>query len=135
MKRKNKIHRRDFRPGFKPVAPVNKAPGAQNEAIQPEMVMKPARLVKTIQTLHHGQIWGFNYVAMSCPTIWYAYLVSGHILYIRYRWGRLIICQSAEPTESKWDAVAGREIMNIKIGGPYDGMIEWDEIIPYLEKL
>ena len=69
-------------------------------------------------------------IYLGCPTSYYVYLDNGYLLRATYRWGRLVIAQSRRKTVNRWDAVAGEEIYNEKIGGFYDSFMSWDELKP-----
>ena len=74
-------------------------------------------------------------VSYGCPSAWYIYLTTGHILFVRYRWGRLAISRSRSATGNRWDAIAGNEIYNKKIGKITDGFLSWDDAKNIVNKI
>ncbi len=64
----------------------------------------------------------------ACPTQWEATLDSGHMLYIRYRWGYLSIRISPKKTKDIYKAVGGEEIYGEQLGDGYDGCLSDAEL-------
>ena len=67
-------------------------------------------------------------IHLGCPSAYYVYLDDGYLLYVRYRWGRLVISKSRRWTVNRWDAVAGEEIYNKKIGDFLDSYMDFADI-------
>ncbi len=65
----------------------------------------------------------------ACPSQWEGTLDDGRMIYIRYRWGRLSVRVSPEPTNDIGDAVRGDEIHASIVGeSGWDGSITLDEV-------
>ena len=65
----------------------------------------------------------------ACPTQWEGKLIDGRMLYFRYRWGVLNISISHKITDDIYDAVNGNTIFSERIGGGYDGILDYNELI------
>ena len=72
---------------------------------------------------------------LACPASWYVKLDTGHLMRVVYRWGRLVVTKSYQPTRNKWDALAGQEIYDKRIGERYDGVIGWDLVEEIIKNL
>ena len=68
------------------------------------------------------------------PSQWEGKLENGKMIYIRYRWGLLDVRISKKPTDDILEAVKGKSIYKKYIGGPYDGVIEDEQLFPLLKK-
>jgi hypothetical protein len=65
-----------------------------------------------------------------CPSQWEGITESNEVIYIRYRWGRLII-QLSEPNGTIKEAInSGRILYQEQIGPIYDGVITLEVVYP-----
>lgn len=71
----------------------------------------------------------------GCPAQWEGQIEDGRVLYVRYRYGRLTIQQSAQPSDDLLDAVGGEFLMDESTGGEWDGWMEEAEMLRYLERV
>jgi len=71
----------------------------------------------------------------ASPAQWEGKLESGHLIYIRYRYGNLSISISENVTENIFEAIEGIELLCENIGDGLDGFIEFKELKPYLEEI
>jgi hypothetical protein len=69
------------------------------------------------------------------PSQWEGILDDGHMVYFRYRWGRLTITESFAPTNNIKDAVLGNELYSIVLGDHLDGYISYEELKKQCEDL
>lgn len=58
----------------------------------------------------------------SNPSQWEGRTSDGYNIYIRYRWGHLIVSKSEE---IDGDAVIGKEIFAARLGDPFDGKLSY----------
>jgi len=72
--------------------------------------MKIIRIIKLKQTCD------------ACPTQWSGKLANGADVYVRYRWG----CISF--------SVDGIVLFNDEIGGEYDGVCDWNDVVECARK-
>lgn len=68
---------------------------------------------------------------VACPSQWEGKLKDGRMFYARYRWGRLSIEVSKEPTNNVYMAMGedGELIYNEGLGDEYDGVLGQAELI------
>jgi len=65
----------------------------------------------------------------ACPSQWEGYLEDGRQVYIRYRWSRLSVRISHEPTDEEFAAVRGEEIYADTLDeGGWAGYLEDNEL-------
>lgn len=70
----------------------------------------------------------------ACPSQWEGLTERNEALYIRYRWGRLII-QLSEPDGTINDAVnSGRILYQKQIGDDFNGVIDIEEVMEIMKK-
>lgn len=69
-----------------------------------------------------------------CPSQWEGTLEDGRMLYVRYRWGGIVIQVSPEPTTDIVDAVDGITLVDEDWGDSYSGKMTLEELQPFLEK-
>ena len=65
--------------------------------------------------------------SVAAPAQWEGRTEDDRPVYVRYRWGYLSVRVGAPGGEAR-SAVLGTEIHGEKIGGDYDGAIEWAEV-------
>jgi len=108
-----------------------KAPAVKSDQQQIKRKEEFLRLKKSIKEL------AIKDIRQTChwrPAQWEIDLESGHMLYVRYRWGYLTITKSIQPTNDVGMAIDGEEIFCRKIGGDWDGEISEKKMLRYLKK-
>lgn len=69
------------------------------------------------------EIKSITQTCIACPSQWEGETVDGKEIYIRYRWGTLLI------------DLDGETIFEQNMGDSLDGYIEWEEVEDVLEEL
>lgn len=64
----------------------------------------------------------------ACPSQWEGHLEDGRMFYARYRWGRLTVAVSDEPTDDVFVAVDGELAVDVMLGDPYDGSLGYADL-------
>ena len=65
---------------------------------------------------------------MISPSQWEGKLDDGRMIYIRYRFGTLYIYVSKNKTNNISDCFKNSPIYEERIGGAYDGLLEFDDL-------
>ena len=63
------------------------------------------------------------------PSQWEGSLETGESIYIRYRWGRLSVRTSFQPSNDIIDAINGNEILSITCSDALDGCLSKEGLI------
>ena len=65
-----------------------------------------------------------------CPSQWEGNLEDGRMVYVRYRWGRLSVMASHEPSDDVDDALEGEEIFRKCLDEEaWDGVLDQDKML------
>jgi len=86
-----------------------------------------ARKLKFISGEIMIKVTSIEQTSGACPSQWEGVTEDGRPIYVRYRWGCLSI-RLGEKDGNIWDAVNGEEIIREELGGPWDGVLPYEEL-------
>jgi len=61
-----------------------------------------------------------------CPSQWEGIDENDHSIYIRYRWGTLLVYRSKQPSTDISAALDGDLVLDLKLGHDYDGYLDYE---------
>lgn len=100
-----------------------------------EKVEAYKRSLRTLKPMPELGIKDIFQSCEACPSQWEIELESGHMIYVRYRWGYLSIRKSAEPTSNIRKAINGEEVFGVQLREGLDGSLSEEEMLKHLKKI